>query len=371
MRMRHWILLIVGGMVLFGCGLPGAQTQETPVLEAAADKPVPTIQPTESATATIEPEPTIAPAYYVFPPYGIAGLTAWIVEGGEATRLTLPELAYNQFDHSPQTGRLLHPSRFPTRGGGPANLSVGDLWIYNIASQTDELIFQEENVVEAMWAPDGQGFVYLKATETSYELRYHTAQGEDWLVVEGAAPVFSVSPDGQWVAFTRETGYQVGEPGLYVVPVSGGEARKISSVDRQGAGSIADIPLWSPDSRFILLPCIPRLRLAALVPCSCRRQPGEAVKFWSGCARSLPATGFQSRTLAAGRQRIHRRAVAGDDGPAARPGSRRGCPRPGDRRHLKGDTGRLRDAVPGRLGNTGRKTVGNRRGWEIEPGRSE
>ncbi len=254
MRMRHWIHLIVGGMVLFSCGLPGAQIQETPVLEATADTPVPTIQPTESATATIEPEPTIAPAYYVFPPYGIAGTTAWIVEGGEATRLTLPELAYNQFDHSPLTGRLLHPSRFPNRGGGPANLSVGDLWIYNIASQTDELIFQEENVVEAMWAPDGQGFVYLKATETSYELRYHTAQGEDWLVVEGAAPVFSVSPDGQWVAFTRETGYQVGEPGLYVVPVNGGEARKISSVDRQGAGSIADIPLWSPDSRFILLP---------------------------------------------------------------------------------------------------------------------
>jgi hypothetical protein len=259
MKFRWLILLLLVGMILAGCTLPEETTTDPTAvqemlntLSAATDTPK--AAPEALATAPLVPEPAITPAYYVFPPFGIAGTTAWIVEAGEPTRLTLPDLAYNQYDHSPVTGKLLHPSRFPDHGAGPANLSVGDLWIYDIVSQTDEMIFQEENIVEAMWAPDGQGFVYLKATETNYELRFHNLSGEDWLIVEGAAPVFSLSPDGQQVGFTRETGYQVGDPGLYVIPVTGGEARKVSSVDRQGAGSVADFPLWSQDSRFILLP---------------------------------------------------------------------------------------------------------------------
>jgi hypothetical protein len=259
MKLRWLITLILAGLILAGCKLPEVTTPDPTAvqemlntLSPATDTPQ--SAPAEPAPATTAPEPTLAPAYYIFPPYGIAGISAWIVEAGEPTQLTLPDLAMIQYDHSPVTGKLLHPSRFPDHGGGPANLSVSDLWIYDITSQTDELVFQDENIVEAMWAPDGQGFVYLKATATGYELRFHTLTGEDWLIVEGAAPVFSISPDGQQVAFTRETGYQVGEPGLYVVPVNGGEARMVSSVDRQGAGSVADIPLWSPDSRFILLP---------------------------------------------------------------------------------------------------------------------
>jgi hypothetical protein len=259
MKILWMTILILASLVLAGCSLPEETALDVTAVQEALETltqatDTPTSASTEPATATAIPEPTTVPAYYVFPPYGLAGSTAWIIEGGEPTLLTLPDLAYNQYDHSPVTGKILHPSRFPDKGAGPANLSVGDLWIYDIASQTDELIFQDENVVEAMWAPDGQGFVYLKATDSTYELRYRSAEGEDWLLTEGAAPVFSISPDGQQVAFTRETGYQVGEPGLYVVSVSGGEVRKVSSVDRQGAGSIADIPLWSPDSRFILLP---------------------------------------------------------------------------------------------------------------------
>ncbi len=259
MKFRWMIIFLLVGMLLAGCILPEETTPDPTAVQEMLNTLSPATHtpqnaPAEPATATTAPEPTLAPAYYVFPPYGIAGITAWIVEAGEPTQLTLPDLAMIRYDHSPVTGKLLHPSRFPDHGGGPANLSVGDLWIYDIASQTDEMIFQEENIVEAMWAPDGQGFVYLKAIDTGYELRFHTLSGEDWLVVEGAAPVFSISPDGQQVAFTRESGYQVGDPGLYVVPLRGGEARKVSSVDRQGAGSIADIPLWSPDSRFILLP---------------------------------------------------------------------------------------------------------------------
>ena len=55
----------------------------------------------------------------------------------------------------------------------------------------------------------------------------------------------SFSPDGKWIGFvsTRE-----GTPQFYVLPTSGGEARKVTSVST-GVSS----PVWSPDSAAIVL----------------------------------------------------------------------------------------------------------------------
>lgn len=57
-----------------------------------------------------------------------------------------------------------------------------------------------------------------------------------------------VSPDGAWLAFLRTTGNtgRAAKPQLHVIPVGGGEARRITDLPL-GAGA----PVWAPDSRRI------------------------------------------------------------------------------------------------------------------------
>ncbi|MBK1788524.1 S9 family peptidase [Prauserella cavernicola] len=58
----------------------------------------------------------------------------------------------------------------------------------------------------------------------------------------------AVSPDGAWVAFLRATGTSgpLSKPQVHVMPVAGGEARRITELPLG-----ADAPVWAPDSRRI------------------------------------------------------------------------------------------------------------------------
>ncbi|MFF5991387.1 S9 family peptidase [Prauserella flavalba] len=58
----------------------------------------------------------------------------------------------------------------------------------------------------------------------------------------------AVSPDGRWVAFLRGTGKSgpLSRPQLHVMPVSGGEARRVTELPLG-----VDAPVWAPDSRRI------------------------------------------------------------------------------------------------------------------------
>ncbi len=268
---REWtaklLPILIFSLLISACGVgapgPLAQPEETLPSEPAA--PAENIEPTivQESAGPVEETPitldeaTSPPASvgsWVFPAFGNDTQTVWQIQDGQVNQVNLPEQAFHQYDRSPVSGKLLHASSWPDSGGGPANLSVGDLWIYDLQTQQDQLVFQDETVVEAVWAPNGQDFAYLKATESTYELRWRSANNEDQLLAVDVAPVFSVAPDGAQVAFTRETGYRVGQPGVYVVSVESGEERQIGVADRAGMGSISDLPLWSPDGRYILLP---------------------------------------------------------------------------------------------------------------------
>jgi hypothetical protein len=268
MRITKNVLMVSIAVMFFlaGCGPAtpkieatastpsGAPTAPIDLPGTAAVEPTATPIPTQLPTAIL-PSPTSQKArYWVFPPYGSGGTKAWQIDGEQISELTLPDEMNNTYDHASVTGKILHSSHFQDKGAGPANLSVGDLWSYAIQSQQDQLIFQDENIVEAIWAPNGEDFAYLKATPDTYELHWRTASGEDKLLAVDVSPTFSVSPDGQSVAFTRETGYKVGQPGVYLVKIQEGAERKIASVDRGGMGSISDLPLWSPNGDYILLP---------------------------------------------------------------------------------------------------------------------
>jgi hypothetical protein len=249
--LRIALLSVVSIFILSACGgQNAATTQPTPPTSAPTLPPSPTPVP-----PTPTPSPTPLPArYWVFPPYGSGGSQAWQIDNGQASPIVLPDLGFNQYDHSAEFGKVLHSSRFPEHGAGPANLSVGDLWSYDVVTKQDQQIFTDENIVEATFVPGSQDIVYLLATPTTYELHWRTAGGADRLLATDVSPTFSVSPDGGSVAFTRETGYKVGTPGVYIVSQDGTGERKIGSTDRGGTGSISDMPIWSPDGKYILLP---------------------------------------------------------------------------------------------------------------------
>lgn len=268
---RKWIanllLILIFSLLISACGAgtPGPQAQPEETLPVEPVAPVENVEPTivqepsepveeTPITPTEAASPPTSVGSWVYPPFGNDTQTVWQIQDGQVNQVDLPEQTFHQYDRSTVSGKQLHASSWPDSGAGPANLSVGDLWIYDLQSQQDQLVIQDETIVEAVWAPNGQDFAYLIATDSTYELRWRSASGEDQLLAVDVAPVFSIAPDGAQVAFTRETGYQVGQPGVYVVSVESGEERQIGVADRAGMGSISDLPLWSPDGRYILLP---------------------------------------------------------------------------------------------------------------------
>lgn len=140
-------------------------------------------------------------------------------------------------------------------GGGPGNLAVGQLFIVNVATEEVEIV--ADNVVSAGWAPNGLDFAYILATDETYELRWRTADGADRLLAVDVPHSLKVSPDGRFVAFTRESWYEVDgtPPGLYVVEIATGIETQISPLDRAGYGGGGPYwkPHWTPDSRQVFL----------------------------------------------------------------------------------------------------------------------
>lgn len=177
------------------------------------------------------------------------------LQDGEATPLDLPVLRAGViYDYSAQANQILYGSSFPSGGGGPATLSVTDLYVWDLASGEATAIFTDEDVVRAVWAPDGEHFVYLRAAEDTYELRWRSLAGDDKLLATDVALAFNPSPSGAQVAFTRESNYDLNVmPGVYIVNVATGEERQVSTLDKAGAGSIDDRPWWSPDETYLFL----------------------------------------------------------------------------------------------------------------------
>ena len=206
--------------------------------------------PTPAATPTLPPRP---PRLWKSP--GTGGTDAWWLEHGKASRVNLLFEPGEYYDYNPVNGKVLYASHFAFSGAGPGNLAVSDLWMADYPSGPESTLIATDTVVEALWAPDGSGFFYIGATPETYELRYRALSGEDRLLARDLAPTWNVSPPGNYVAFTRETGYNVpGAPGLFIVASEGGSEWQGSSSDRHGAGSIDDRPIWSADESRLALP---------------------------------------------------------------------------------------------------------------------
>jgi hypothetical protein len=207
------------------------------------------------ATETVTHGVTGASQNFIWSCYSCFGNQVWNFENGQASRIELPVEINTFYGYSPATGKILYSSPLPALGTGPAQISVGDLWMLDVASGQAEPIFSEQTIVEAELASDGEHLAYILATETTYELRWRGPDGADKVLATDVAFTFSISPNGDKVAFSRESAYGLpGQPGFYVVDVETAQEVLVSDVDRAGAGSIDDKPVWSPSGQHLLLP---------------------------------------------------------------------------------------------------------------------
>jgi heat shock protein HslJ len=223
---------------------------------AAAAEETPPGEATPEPAATSVLTPTVGQGQkWAWLCYFCSGSRIWLFENGEASQVDLPFELGVFFDYSPATDRILYATHFPNQGAGPGQISVTDLWMLPLTSQEGTPIFPTDEIVAALWAPDGEQIAYIRATPQSYELRWRTATGEDRLLASDVAFAFSISPARDRIAFTRESGYELDvTPGLYVVDMATGEERQIADVDRAGTGSLEDRPVWSPAGDQVIIP---------------------------------------------------------------------------------------------------------------------
>lgn len=260
-RLRFLYCSILTLCLISGCGrATPVEQQARPSPAATEDAPLPATTPvtTSNGTTPATTEPVAdaaAPTKLVWLCAFCPGREVWVLEGGEAQLVPLPVEIGQFLDYSPERDQILYASHFPTHGAGPNQIAVSDLWLLDMQSGQTEPIFQDDVVIEAVWVPGGEQIVYAAATDTSYELRLHSLNGEERVLASDVAFTFSVSPQGNQVAFTRESAYGSSiTPGLYVVDLSTGEEWQVSDEDRAGTGAMEDRPIWSPSGDAILLP---------------------------------------------------------------------------------------------------------------------
>src|SRR5262245_51134423 len=118
-------------------------------------------------------------------------------------------------------------------------------------TETDLLAFTW--VADAQISPDGSTIVFVKVVVNERENRYETAIYA--VPAAGGQPPRPLtsgtrdtsprwSPDGNTLAFVRVVEKKDGPslPQLHLLPLSGGEARRITDLPRGATG-----PVWSPD----------------------------------------------------------------------------------------------------------------------------
>jgi len=271
------VALALLGLSTTACALTN---QLSPISAAASPTPVPVqaqiTRPAPTATA-IPPTPTepasaiaarrVLVDFACQPENRLDYPQDWcLLEPGSRGGIDVfPPIPEAQFvDYAPTTNQLLYATHWPDHGAGPGGLSAIDLWGFDVETTDVWPVVPDELVIDARWGPDGQSIAYIIATPTTYQLRWRAASGDDRLLAEDVPHTLSVSPDGEWVAFTRETSYEVGgTPGVYAVSLLNGEEILLSDVDRGGWGSITDEIVWSWDSDHILLPVQDQLLRAA------------------------------------------------------------------------------------------------------------
>lgn len=225
------------------------------------------VSPTVTSAAPETQEPTKhQPIQALYLTYTEGGQQVWELGPGEPQLVDLPIHVGSFYGFCAATNQILYASVFGDHGAGPDNIAVSDLAIYDLTSGATRTLLAD-NVVEALWAPNGSALAYILATPETYELHWRAESGGDRVLAQDVTFDWSIAPSGDAVAFTRDSTFALTQdPGLFVVRVADGIEVKVSDADPQGFGSIYDQPIWSPDSDWVIMPLWattdPRISLA-------------------------------------------------------------------------------------------------------------
>lgn len=141
----------------------------------------------------------------------------------------------------------------PSPDGKQLALAVrGDIWLLPIAGgEAKRLTDHPANDNDILWSPDGTKIAFISDRDRQSDVyildvrtRAITRLTND-PETEGH-PLWS--PDGRWIAFAKAGS----APGLYVIPATGGEARRVAAghdVNSMAVGISSHT--WSPDSRWL------------------------------------------------------------------------------------------------------------------------
>lgn len=262
MTKRMWLVVVmIGLLAMLACNasqiLLGTSQTDAP----SGDPPLVEVEPqiVDAGAQAVAPAETVLPPTAVPEPetqykIGFGSPDGATVMDAQGTRfIELPVVFPEIYDYSPVTNRFLYATHFPQGSSGPGQLASSDLWLYDLNTGTATPIMQENLIVNALFAPDGQSFAYIIGAPATYELRWRAIGGEDKLLASDVPRMSYFSPSGRWVSIMRESGYEVDStpPGLYIVDVNTGEERLLDPTNRAGQGSIADRVFWSPDEQYI------------------------------------------------------------------------------------------------------------------------
>lgn len=225
-------------------------------------------------------------------------------DGGEAMRVTGNPGPDGQVVWLPDSRRIVYAS---SRAG------TSRLYLYDFVTRAESALTTAGSAVQPRLSPDGKWLAY---TRDGRELRVmELATRRDRLLANGAfdrppfvsTQSFAFSPDSRWLAYLAPSAR--GFENAFVVPIEGGEPRQVSFVANSFGNGIA----WSPDGTFLLLlsgqrtespqvaridlvPRTPRFREDAFIALFPGDSSGGAARGAAGAARDTARARTPART---------------------------------------------------------------------------
>lgn len=161
-------------------------------------------------------------------------------DGGDAVRVTRAAALDSQITWAPDSKRIAYISE---RSG------TGQLFLYDFSSGTEtELSANPLRDGAPRFSPDGKSIAYVRDAKELHVIDVGTKQ--DRIVatghLESSQSALAWAPDNKWIAYSAVSAKAF--QNIFVVPVSGGEARAVSGLPNGSLSSLS----WSPDGTFLI-----------------------------------------------------------------------------------------------------------------------
>ncbi len=115
---------------------------------------------------------------------------------------------------------------------------------------------ETRSVYRAVWSPDGKAVYFIRSAKDpqgeSGLIRRDIETGRETVILRNTLVTgIAISPDGQNIVFRS---YDDPDVTLMIMPSSGGDIQELVRVKKPDVISMANVPFWTPDGRYLLYP---------------------------------------------------------------------------------------------------------------------